>query len=72
MANILIVDDSNLSRRMSRRILESGGHKVRDVPDGLAALEQYMLERPDVILLDMTMAEMDGLEVLKQVLAIDP
>jgi two-component system chemotaxis response regulator CheY len=72
MATILVVDDSNLSRRTSRRILENGGHRVRDVADGMAALEQYTLERPDVVLLDVTMPDMSGLEVLEQLRAIDP
>ena len=72
MATILVVDDSNLSRRTSRRILEAGGHQVRDVADGMSALEQYALERPDLVLLDVTMADMNGLEVLQQLRAIDP
>jgi two-component system, chemotaxis family, chemotaxis protein CheY len=72
MATILIVDDSNLSRRTSRRILEAGGHRVRDVADGMSALEQYALDRPDLVLLDVTMADMNGLEVLRQLRAIDP
>lgn len=72
MATILVVDDSNLSRKTSRRMLEAGGHKVRDVADGMSALEQYALDRPDVVLLDVTMADMNGLEVLQQLRAIDP
>jgi two-component system chemotaxis response regulator CheY len=72
MAKILVVDDSNLSRKTCRRILEAGGHRVIDAADGLAALERYTLERPDVVLLDVTMAEMNGLEVLRHVRAIDP
>lgn len=72
MATILVVDDSNLSRKTSRRILEGAGHSVIDASDGLAALERYALERPDAVLLDVTMAEMDGLEVLRQLRAIDP
>lgn len=72
MATILVVDDSNLSRRTSRRILEAGGHRVRDVADGMSALEQYALDRPDVVLLDVTMTDMNGLEVLEQLRAIDP
>jgi two-component system, chemotaxis family, chemotaxis protein CheY len=71
MATILVVDDSNLSRKTSRRILEAGGHRVRDVADGMSALEQYALDRPDLVLLDVTMAEMNGLEVLRQLRAID-
>ncbi len=72
MATILVVDDSSLSRKTSRRILEGGGHRVRDVADGMAALEQYALDRPDLVLLDVTMADMNGLEVLRQLRAIDP
>jgi two-component system chemotaxis response regulator CheY len=72
MAKILVVDDSALSRRVSRRILESAGHAVADVADGMAALERYSLDRPDLVLLDVTMAEMDGLEVLSQLRVMDP
>ena len=72
MATILVVDDSNLSRRTSRRILEAGGYQVRDAADGMAALEQYTLDRPDVVLLDVTMPDMSGLDVLQQLRAIDP
>jgi two-component system chemotaxis response regulator CheY len=72
MAKILVVDDSALSRRVSRRILESAGHAVTDVADGLTALERYSLDKPDLVLLDVTMAEMGGLEVLDQLRAMDP
>ncbi|MDY3554846.1 response regulator [Gemmata sp. JC717] len=72
MAKILVVDDSALSRRVSRRILEGAGHSVADVPDGLAALERYALDRPDLVLLDVTMSEMNGLEVLRQLRVMDP
>ena len=72
MAKILVVDDSSLSRKISRRILEEAGHTVEDVADGLAALERYALARPDVVVLDVTMNEMDGLEVLRQLRAMDP
>ena len=72
MAKLLVVDDSSLSRRISRRILEEAGHSVVDVADGLAALESYALDRPDLVLLDVTMAGMDGLEVLGQLRAMDP
>ena len=72
MANILIVDDSSLSRRISRRILEDAGHAVAEAVDGLSALERYALDKPDLVLLDVTMAEMDGLEVLRQLRGMDP
>ena len=72
MATVLIVDDSALSRRITRRVLETAGHEVREAADGLAALEAYALSRPDVVLLDVTMAGLSGLEVLRQLKAIDP
>jgi two-component system, chemotaxis family, chemotaxis protein CheY len=72
MVTILVVDDSILSRKTSRRILEAGGHRVREVADGMSALEQYALDRPDLVMLDVTMADMNGLDVLRQLRAIDP
>lgn len=72
MATILVVDDSKLSRKTSRRILEAGGYQVIEAADGLATLECYTLERPDLVLLDVTMVGMDGLEVLRQLRSIDP
>jgi len=72
MAAILIVDDSALSRRITRRSLEAAGHVVSEAADGLAALESYALNRPDLVILDVTMAGMNGLEVLDQLKALDP
>ena len=71
MATVLIVDDSALSRRITGGALDTAGYAVRDVADGLAALEAYALDRPDVVLLDVTMAGMDGFEVLRQLKALD-
>src|SRR5690349_6827154 len=72
MGKILIVDDSNLSRRLLRRLLEPAGYQVIEASDGMVALEQYALEKPDMVLLDMTMVGMHGLEVLHQLRALDP
>lgn len=71
MAKILIVDDSGLSRRILRRILSSGGHEVVEAESGLVALERYFLERPDLVLLDLIMADMNGLEVLDRLREMD-
>lgn len=72
MAKILIVDDSALSRRLLRRILESAGHQVIEAADGVVALESYFLEQPGLTLLDLTMAGMYGLDVLSKLRALDP
>jgi len=71
MAKILVVDDSGMSRRTLRRILESGGHNVSEAEDGIAALEQYFIDKPDLVLLDLTMAGMYGIEVLNRLREMD-
>jgi two-component system, chemotaxis family, chemotaxis protein CheY len=72
MARVLIVDDSNLSRRISRRILTEAGHEVVEATDGISAIEQYFLEKPDLVLLDITMQGMNGIEVLTKIREMDP
>jgi two-component system, chemotaxis family, chemotaxis protein CheY len=71
MAKILVVDDSSLSRRILRRILEPAGHQISEAQDGLSALEQYGLDRPDLVLLDLTMTGMHGLDVLCKLRELD-
>ena len=71
MAKILIVDDSGLSRRISRKILQEAGHEVVEAEDGIAALERYFLEKPEMVLLDITMKGMSGIEVLKKLREMD-
>ncbi len=69
---ILIVDDSALSRRTLRRILESAGYEVVEADDGMAALEIYFLEKPRLVLLDLVMKGMYGLDVLLKLREMDP
>jgi two-component system chemotaxis response regulator CheY len=71
MAKILIVDDSATSRRMMRRILEGAGHEVLEADDGLLALERYALEQPGLVVLDLTMRGMHGLDVLARLRELD-
>ena len=71
-AKILIVDDSALARRTLRSILESAGHSVAEAEDGVNALERYFLDKPDVVMLDLVMKGMYGLDVLAQLRQIDP
>ena len=65
MAKILIVDDSAYARRVHRAILERAGHEVIEVATGTGAIESCMLEKPDVVLLDLSMEDLGGLEVLQ-------
>jgi two-component system chemotaxis response regulator CheY len=69
---ILIVDDSALSRRTLRRILEAAGYEAVEAEDGMAALEVYFLEKPGLVLLDLVMKGMYGLDVLVKLREMDP
>ena len=69
---ILIVDDSALSRRTLRRILESAGYEIVEADDGMTALEIYFLEKPRLVLLDLVMKGMYGLDVLVKLREMDP
>lgn len=68
---ILIVDDSSLSRRTLRRILESAEYEIVEADDGMAALEVYFLEKPSLVLLDLVMKGMYGLDVLVKLREMD-
>ena len=68
---ILIVDDSGLARRRARAILESAGFEVIEAEDGMAALESYFVSKPDVVLLDLVMKGMYGLDVLTKLRELD-
>ena len=69
---LLIVDDSALSRRTLRRILESAGYDVVEANDGMTALEVYFLEKPSLVLLDLVMKGMYGIDVLVKLREMDP
>ena len=69
---LLLVDDSALARRSLRTILESDGFDVVEAEDGMAALERYFLEKPDLVLLDLVMKGMYGLDVLTKLRELDP
>lgn len=71
-AKVLIVDDSSLARRTMRRMLEGMGHTVEEATDGASALERYFLSRPDLVMLDMVMNGMYGLEVLAKMRELNP
>jgi two-component system chemotaxis response regulator CheY len=68
----MVVDDSALSRRTMRRVLETGGYDVVEATDGMAALEMYFIERPEAVLLDLVMKGMYGLDVLSKLREMDP
>ncbi len=68
---ILCIDDDPLLLQLCRELLEADGYRVRTAPDGQAGLEVAQQARPDLILLDVVMPGMDGLEVCRSLRA-DP
>ena|SRR5512133_2216195 len=71
MSKIMIVDDSAYARRVHRAMLERAGYVVIEAATGISAIESYSLEHPDVVLLDLSMADMGGIEVLKTLRQLD-
>src|SRR5437773_230915 len=69
MASILLVDDNIDTVRPLARLLQYMGHKVHCATSGVEALGYLHAIRPQLVLLDVSMPEMDGLEVLKRMRA---
>ena len=71
MAKVLIIDDEPDFRTFTDLLLKRLGYDVSLADNGWSGLELYRREHPDVILLDLNMPEMDGVEVLKQIRTVD-
>lgn len=72
MAKILVVDDAEFLRVRISKMLVGGGHEVIEADNGLNAVNTYKSAKPDAVLMDITMPEMDGLAALKEIRAADP
>ena len=73
MARVLIVDDAAFMRMMIKDILEKNGYEVvGEAANGAKGVELYKLEKPDIVTMDITMPEMDGIEAVKAIKAFDP
>lgn len=68
---VMLVDDSISVRRLAQHLLQSNGYQVTTVADGLQALEQLEHTTPDVLLVDIEMPDMNGMELLRRVRAED-
>ncbi|MFY8330460.1 response regulator [Vagococcus carniphilus] len=69
---VLIVDDAVFMRMKLKDILEKNGYEVVDeAQNGLEAIEKYKATQPDLVTMDITMPEMDGVEALKEIKAFD-
>ena len=72
MAKILIVDDAAFMRMMIKDILTKNGYEIAaEAENGQKAVEKYAETKPDLVLMDITMPEMDGIQALKKIKEID-
>ena len=71
--NILICDDAAFMRMMIKDILSKNGYNVvGEAENGAIAVEKYSETNPDLVLMDITMPEMDGIQALKKIKEKDP
>jgi len=71
--NILICDDAAFMRMMIKDILSKNGYNVAgEAENGMKAVEKYKEVNPDLVLMDITMPEMDGIQALKEIKKVDP
>ena len=66
---ILVVDDEENQRRLYAQELEAEGYEVIEAENGRSALEKVAAERPDIVILDICMPDMDGIEALGRILS---
>jgi two-component system chemotaxis response regulator CheY len=72
MGKVLVVDDQESMRQIISGMLTGQGHSVKTTEDGVSALDQMKTDHFDLIVADVNMPRMDGLEFLKKVKSEDP
>ena len=72
-SRVLVVDDAAFMRMMVKDILSKNGYEiVGEAENGMKALEKYQELKPDLVTMDITMPEMDGISAVKEIKKVDP
>ncbi len=70
---VLIVDDASIMRLMLKHLFENNGYEIAaEAENGIQAVQMYQTHKPDIVTMDITMPDMDGITAVKKILAIDP
>jgi two-component system, chemotaxis family, chemotaxis protein CheY len=71
MARIMVVDDAAFMRMRCTKLLQDNGYEVLEAANGVEAVEKYVKYKPDGVLMDITMPDMDGIQTLKKLVEMD-
>jgi Response regulators consisting of a CheY-like receiver domain and a winged-helix DNA-binding domain len=69
---VLVADDNDVAQRLCRRVLEKAGYNVLIAVDGLQAVEVALSQHPEMILMDVAMPGIDGIEAMRRIKAAIP
>ena len=73
MKKVMVVDDAMFMRASLKMMLEKNGFEVAaEAENGVVAVQKYKEMKPDIVTMDITMPEMDGLQALKLIKQLDP